>query len=146
MSIIFLLFLNIRIIIDIKTYNIIHKFHNRMIMCMYGFNLIHLNTLFIYQENFQNFQYSGSISFPHKFQSSFKFPELAHHCYQKAQFVYVLMALYKELSVCSCRIIDGQPVFFTYFFSLLCHLYFTFVLYFHSISLFSFSSSSSDSR
>ena len=27
-----------------------------------------------------------------------------------AAYVYVLMALYSELAVCSCQIIDGQPV------------------------------------
>ena len=27
-------------------------------------------------------------------------------------YVYVLMALYPELPVCSCRIIDSQPAFF----------------------------------
>ena len=45
--------------------------------------------------------------------------KLVHHCFQEALFVFVfvfmfvLMALYPELlSVCSCRIIDSQPVMY----------------------------------
>ena len=59
-----------------------------------------------------DYQYSGSISFLTWIsECSFKFPESVHYCFLEALFMFVLMALYPELAVCSCWIIDSQPVY-----------------------------------
>ena len=59
-----------------------------------------------------DYQYSGSISFPAWIsEHSFKFPGLAHHCFQEA-LVYVYMFMLENWWNWNidCWIIDSQPV------------------------------------